>query len=70
MVGLLELEGHAAAGQQPREQRGRDQGDAPGCGLQRALVSLRLLQPLRLRPPVLEPDLDLGVGQAQGLREL
>ena len=61
---------HPPARQQAGDERGRDERHVPGRGLQAGLVSLRLLQSLGLGPPVLEPDLDLGVGQLEAVGEL
>ena len=69
-VWSLETEVDTAAGQEPGEEGGRDEGHVPGGGLQAGLIGLRLLQPLGLGSPVLEPDLDLSVSQLEAVCEL
>ena len=66
----LHIEVHPPARQEAGDEGGRDERHVPGRGLQAGLVSLRLLQSLGLGPPVLEPDLDLGVGQLEAVGEL
>ena len=68
----LHVEVHPPACQQTRDEGRRDERarHAAGGGLQAGLVGLGLLQPLGLGPPVLEPDLDLGVAQLEAVREL
>jgi hypothetical protein len=66
------LEGEPTAGQQPREQRGRNEAVMGHTDRRRhgILIHLRLRKPLGLGPPVLEPDLDLRLRQLQLIREL
>jgi hypothetical protein len=66
------LEGEPAAGQQPREQRGRNEAVMGHTDRRRhgILIHLRLREPLCLGPPVLEPDLDLRLRQLQLIRKL
>ena len=53
----------AAPSENARDQGGRDHGQVLPGVLQAGLVDLGLGDPLGLGPPVLEPDLDLGLSQ-------
>ena len=64
---------HPREGRPHPQQRGRDHAVGPGQqgrGGDSQPLKLRLLQPLRLGPPVLEPDLDLCLGELERGREL
>ena len=61
----LHGKGQSAASENAGDQGGRDHGQVLPGVLQAGLVNLRLGDPLRLGPPVLEPDLHLGLRQLQ-----
>ena len=62
---MQDLQGkwEAAPSENARDQGGRDHGQVLPGVLQAGLVDLGLGDPLGLGPPVLEPDLDLGLSQ-------
>ena len=60
---ILQREGEAPASHDARDEGGGHHGQGGADILHVALVDLCFCDPLGLRPPVLEPDLDLGFCQ-------